>query len=77
MSLVRLIIIALAIWLTLYTLRRLFKHLAPPNKATGGPPKDMVRCVQCGLHLPEAEAVSSQGQYYCCQEHRRQHTSPP
>ncbi len=29
----------------------------------------MVRCHHCGLHILEQEALSSQGEFYCSQEH--------
>jgi uncharacterized protein len=32
--------------------------------------EDMVRCRQCGLHLPSSEAVQGQAGVYCCHEHR-------
>jgi len=73
MNLIRLIIITVAAWLAFHMMRRLLKHLSPPAKSESAP-KNMVRCAKCGLHLPEAEAVAYEGQYYCCQEHRRQHT---
>lgn len=31
----------------------------------------MVDCSQCGVHLPVSEAVSGDGRYFCCDEHRR------
>lgn len=31
---------------------------------------DMVRCAQCGVHLPKRESVQSGGLYFCCAEHR-------
>ena len=70
MGLARLIVLALAIWVVLYLLRRLLKPPASPTPE--GVAKDMVRCARCGLHLPKAEAISDHGKYYCCQEHRRQ-----
>jgi uncharacterized protein len=72
-NLPRLIIIAVAVWLAIHTLRRIIQHLTPPKTAAGGAAKNMVRCAQCGLHLPEAEAISVQGLHYCSEEHRRQH----
>jgi uncharacterized protein len=73
MNLARLIIIAAAVWLAIHTLRRILQHITPPKDAARGTTKNMVRCAQCGLHLPEAEATSDQGLYFCCEEHRRQH----
>ncbi len=36
--------------------------------------EDMVRCAQCGVHLPTQEAIFANGKYYCCDAHRREHT---
>lgn len=34
-------------------------------------PEDMVRCAVCGVHLPRSESITSRGQFYCTDEHRR------
>lgn len=31
---------------------------------------DMVRCAQCGVHLPKGESIQTGGKYFCCIEHR-------
>lgn len=31
---------------------------------------DMVRCAQCGVHLPKGESVQSQDQFFCSTAHR-------
>jgi len=31
--------------------------------------QDMVRCHQCGLHLPAADAIAGRQGSYCCAEH--------
>jgi len=31
---------------------------------------DMVRCSQCGVHLPKGESVQADGRFFCCIEHR-------
>ena len=34
-------------------------------------PQNMVACAHCGLHLPQADAVTGgENQYYCSAEHR-------
>ncbi|MEB4591023.1 PP0621 family protein [Candidatus Thiothrix sp. Deng01] len=33
----------------------------------------MVRCLQCGLHVPEQEAISQGGKHFCSLEHATQH----
>ena len=35
--------------------------------------EDMVRCVECGVHLPRGESLVARGQYFCCAEHQRLH----
>ncbi|MCW5619392.1 MAG: hypothetical protein KIS65_09310 [Nitrosomonas sp.] len=35
--------------------------------------EEMVRCVHCGVHLPRSESVTSQGEFFCCNEHRLEH----
>jgi len=77
MNLARLIIIAAVIWLALHLMRRLFKRPAvSDDKPKAGKSKNMVRCAQCGLHLPETEATAEQGRFFCCEEHRRQYRPP-
>jgi len=31
--------------------------------------EDMVRCERCGLNLPQSDAVSERGRWYCSREH--------
>jgi uncharacterized protein len=31
----------------------------------------MVRCAQCGVHLPRSEGVAAGGDFFCSEEHRR------
>jgi uncharacterized protein len=37
--------------------------------------EDMVRCVQCGVHLPRSESVMSGELFYCSADHRQLHQS--
>lgn len=41
-----------------------------PESSGGSGEEAMRRCEVCGIHLPESEAVSARGHYYCCVEHR-------
>ena len=36
-------------------------------------PEDMVRCAQCGVHLPRSESITTQGGFYCSADHERAH----
>jgi uncharacterized protein len=38
---------------------------APPQT-----PSLIVKCTQCGLHLPQSEAVSADTEWFCGDEHR-------
>jgi len=35
-------------------------------------PLDMVRCTQCGTHIPGVDAVQGKQGPYCCLEHLKQ-----
>jgi len=72
--LIKLLLLAAGIWL-IYTILKKYgtsvqqdEQAAPPAPAQ----EDMVRCVQCGVHLPVSEAILSRGEHFCCEEHRRQ-----
>lgn len=74
MNLLRLLLIALAVWLIIFFLQRLLR--APRKDKLGDPPSaDMVRCAHCGLHLPKAEAIERNAQYFCSRQHLDDHTS--
>jgi uncharacterized protein len=64
----RLIFLVAAIALVYWLLRR-FRR--PPSQ-DASQPEDMVSCARCGLNLPKSEAISSGGDYYCCEAHRRE-----
>lgn len=34
-------------------------------------PQDMVRCLECGMHLPSAEAIQGKKGVYCSADHRQ------
>ena len=72
MNLIRLIAIAVVFWL----LYRLILTVLNKTKGHGKPRRApqqgerMVRCEQCGMHVPRSEALEQGGKYYCCEEHR-------
>lgn len=51
--------------------RRLDHDSKPPRRATPAP-QAMVRCAVCGLHLPQADAVTGRDGVYCSTAHRQQ-----
>lgn len=72
MNLIRLLVIAAIIWLIL----RIFKNwqeknaISKKNSTKNSQIKNMVQCSKCGVHLPEQEALKSDNQFYCCEEHK-------
>lgn len=44
----------------------------PPPPAAPAP-QLMVRCLECGTHLPQAEALPGRGGLFCCAQHRAAH----
>jgi uncharacterized protein len=56
-----------------YWLLKSYRRQLPRDDAASPPAEDMVRCVQCGVHLPKRESILADGQYYCSEEHRRAH----
>lgn len=62
-----LLIIAVAV--VIYLLVRSFRKQTPQQDKTITA-EDMVRCAQCGVHLPKGESVQADGQFFCSAEHR-------
>lgn len=58
------ILIAAAIWL--------WRRLTSKPTPTGKPQQTsvtMVRCAECGVHLPREQALQRHDQWYCSQAH--------
>lgn len=69
MNLLRLLAIIFFIWLVGSLVRNYLNRRTSSltQKARTG---TMVRCIECGLHIPETEAVKRGDNYYCCPQHR-------
>lgn len=63
------VVIAVVYWLLKSYRRRL-----PKDEDRSGQAEDMVRCAQCGVHLPKRESILADGAYFCSEAHRRAHT---
>jgi len=72
--LVAVVLVGLAVWLLRRALRGpdpgpgAGQDAAPPPSAAAG---ELVRCAQCGVHLPRAEARMAGSRFYCSDEHAR------
>ncbi len=60
----------LACWILKSFRKRVGRREGPPQT---GAAEDMVRCAQCGVHLPRSESIATRGNFYCSAEHQRQH----
>ena len=72
MPLIRIIAFAAIFWLLYRLVLKLITVAQRPSEPprTGGDSGTMVRCEQCGLHVPQGEALTKEGKSYCCEEHR-------
>ena len=62
-------VIGVVYWL-FKSYKRKARREAEPQAPAGS--EDMVRCAQCGLHLPRSESLPAGPRFYCSAEHRRQ-----
>ena len=75
MTLFRIIVIGMVIWLVYRLIINWFDKPAlkkRPAKEIG----HMVRCALCGLHIPKPESIKCADLHYCCQEHREKDQNP-
>lgn len=70
MGLIRLIIIALLIWLVWRLISSTLQTLKPRPPAKNDQAPKMVRCLHCGVHVPEHDARWDQDRSFCSEEHR-------
>ena len=64
----------LAVIIVVYLLLKSYRRQAPKQDMPASA-EEMVRCVQCGVHLPKSESILAGGNFFCCDAHRREHTS--
>lgn len=73
MNLLRLLLIALAVWIIVVLIRNRSSRQATLKKQQNNQRIDnIVPCAICGTHVPEDEALHEAGKYYCSPEHRDQ-----
>ena len=66
----RILLILILIAIVILAFRRLKRLSSRPKAGMKTTIGHMVQCATCGLYLPEQEAISYQGKYYCSQTHR-------
>jgi uncharacterized protein len=69
----RLIVVVVLVVLAVWLIRRALRGGRAPGPPRSNSPNvgELVRCAQCGLHLPRAEARAAGEQLYCSEEHAR------
>ncbi|MFC3606837.1 PP0621 family protein [Stutzerimonas tarimensis] len=70
MGLFRLIILIALIAAGVWVWRKLTRKV-PVKPDQPAPP--MVRCAQCGVHVPRDQALQADSQWYCSKAHLEQH----
>jgi uncharacterized protein len=65
-----LVILVIVVVLALMFGRR--RPSAPRKRASSADAEGMVRCAQCGIHLPRSEALLRSGRTYCSTAHLEQ-----
>lgn len=68
----RFLILLVGIVIVFLLLKKYFRTLQGPTPSAKPPlAEDMVRCAQCGVNVPQSEAIFSRGEYFCGDEHRQ------
>ena len=73
MNLLRIVLIAIAVWIIISMIRRWREQKADERMAERETPRvgTMVQCQYCGMHVPEQEAVRDGDATYCTVEHQQ------
>jgi len=66
-----------AIIVIVYLLLKSYRKQPPKEDDASGQSEDMVRCAQCGVHLPKHESIMADGKRYCSEAHRLAHAAKP
>ena len=75
----RTLLLIFAIWIIVMILRRQWHNKrdrpsTTESNKTGADSGKMVKCKQCGLHIPENEALRLEKDYFCSEFHLKQAT---
>ncbi|MBA4381515.1 MAG: hypothetical protein C0406_03020 [Sideroxydans sp.] len=64
-----------AVIAVVYWLLKSYRKQSPKQDVPAAASEDMVRCTQCGVHLPKSEAMLADGKFFCSEAHRREYQS--
>jgi uncharacterized protein len=65
-----LIAVFVLLWMLRGSVQRARRPPGAPKPPGAEPPQQMLRCAQCGLHLPRDEALPGRGGVFCGAAHR-------
>jgi uncharacterized protein len=68
----KILFLALTVWIVISILKNYSRNVDSEVKKSAKS-EDMVKCAQCGVHLPKSDSIAEQGQYYCNEEHSKLH----
>ncbi len=69
-KLIFLVLAVVVVWAVLKSYSKPRSRGAAPRTPA---PEDMVRCAQCGVHLPRSESHASGEKFFCSEDHLRLH----
>ena len=70
----KLLLIVLALFVVYWVLKSYKKKAERRSEQSGVQgEEDMVRCAQCGVHLPRSESLTTADRFYCSADHARAH----
>ncbi|WP_028239148.1 PP0621 family protein [Stutzerimonas azotifigens] len=72
MGLFRLLILIALVFAAVWLWRRLTRKPRPASRSAA---PAMVRCAQCGVHIPKDRALHGNDRWYCSQAHLEQDRS--
>ena len=81
MPIFRGLLLLAAIWLAVVVARQLYRSYQrqrmPQSQGQAKPlPTRVVRCQQCGVHIPETEAITEGDRYFCSKACHNMHRAP-
>jgi uncharacterized protein len=72
-ALAKILLLALGLFVAYWILKGYRKKVERRRDNQPSTSEDMVRCAQCGVHLPRSESLTSGNVFYCSADHRRAH----
>lgn len=70
--LLRIILLAVIVWVVYSLIKKYAKSIdGGVAKSQGQVGEDMVRCAQCGVHIPKSEGLFVEGKVFCSEAHHQ------